>query len=150
MNRNFSKLKRNKMRRTSLGISFLLSLPLSLGLPYVLLGLTFRFTTCAGGMFCLPDVLDFLTCLGFLLFAFPFVIAYFSISTFFSVVYPNHDLKAAPWAIQPLLPFTGFSMAADPILIATFGLALVPQLLFWGILVHLARITVGKLLSTSE
>ncbi len=119
--------------------SFLLSLPLSIVLPYVFLGLVFRDTSCRGGMFCLPSGIECLWCLGFMFFAFPFVITYILLSFIFSIIIPNRSLKSAPFVVTPLAPFTGFTMAVDETLILTFFLAMIPQLLFWAVVVHLVR-----------
>lgn len=116
--------------------SLLLSLPISIGLPYIFLGLSFKFTTCRGGMFCLPTGWD---CL-FFLFAFPFLIALILLS---SLVYATHlvdSLKIASFVAQPLLPFSEFTVVVDPITL--FSLLL--QVLFWTIIVHWFRVKLRK------
>jgi hypothetical protein len=121
--------------------SFVLSIPFSLGLPYIFFGLTFRFSSCGGGMFCLSMGLELLSGLGFLLFAFPLFLTFILLSSFFNLVDLDKSLEAASFVAQPAWPFSGFTMLVRP----TTLLAFLPQLVFWDLVVHLSRIGIRKL-----
>lgn len=120
--------------------SLLLSLPVSIGLPYIFLGLSFKFTTCRGGMFCLPTGLECLTILGFVLFAFPFLIALMFMTSLIYAARIEDSVEIASFTAQPVLPFAGFAMLVNP----THILSLLPQVLFWAMVVHWIRIKLRK------
>src|SRR6266404_3736312 len=90
--------------------SFLLSIPLSLGLPYLCFGLTFKLTDCTGGMFCLPLGLDFFPFLGLLLFGLPLFASFILLSFVSGSLGLDKRLEDASFVAQPAWPFSGFTM----------------------------------------
>ena len=116
--------------------SFLLSLFPSLVLPYVFLGLSFKLTSCKGGLFCLPLGVDLLFLLGLIFFAFPFLIVVILLQSLANITNLSGTLDVTSFTISPGWPISRFSMIAD----LTFLLALLPQIFFWALVIHSVRI----------